>query len=278
MNPNLARNSMLDPRRALRITAAALGLLLPAATAMTGCIADESILEQRAALEPSLKAECAEFLTEGTVAELTTGEACPGNGSCAYGTICSSGSADCLEPHGLVVNETSVLECPSNPVSLEFVPPPDHDPWVDCEAALRDGQSGQACGAAFTCARIAGTCCIELASCGIVYPDLSDDGRREPSQHLIRMRTCTQNCQNLTPDESAVATDCASAYTQRDPFQTALGRRCSGEFVCINGIDVRGGVAHGIDYTSSNDFAFCQGGVVLGRTGSHQPPTLWSLL
>jgi hypothetical protein len=100
------------------------------------------------------------------------------------------------------------------------------------------------------------------------------------SQRLIRMRICTLDCQNLTRDESTVAADCASAYTQDNPLIPVLGRSCRGDFVCMNGVDVRAsGVAEGLDYVGTElpEITFCQGGVVLGRDPL-QPPGLWPLL
>jgi hypothetical protein len=280
---------VLDPRSSTRTTALALGLLLGFAS---GCIADEPILEPNGSFEWLGSMACESLVAEGVVAELTTGQLCRSSYSCGHIDACSGFTADCREHEDLAIYEVSVLECPIDHRRFEFVPPSDHVPWVDCDAALRDGRSGQTCGAAFTCGRVAGACCAELASCGVVYPRFSDieapaargDEARapEPSQRLIRVRACTQDCQNVTPDESAVATDCASAYTQdtkADPLVSAIGRRCSGDFVCMNGVDLRAsGVAQGIDFTDDPRLAFCQDGVVLGRADAIQPQWHWPAL
>jgi hypothetical protein len=169
-----------------------------------------------------------------------------------------------------------VLECPYDQATDSFVPPPDADPWTDCAAALQNGLSGQACGANFTCGRVASACCVEVASCGILYPGLPSEPPPEPSQHLIRLQVCNPDCEKLLADDGVVANDCASAYIQsRQPDGVAaIGRHCEGDFVCMNGVDIRGqGVTRGIE-VPDDGIVFCQGGLVLGRGVGLQPPAL----
>jgi len=267
-------DSRIEGRRPIPVT----GLLLALAIAASGCIADETVLESTGNAAQLGSDGCGEPEAEGNAAEPTTGDTCTSSATCGAADVCSGTSVDCVDEESLVITRVSVLECPFDLVTLELATPPAADePWVDCDAALNGGHTGQACGAHFTCGRIADACCAELASCGIEYPDLSSDGVTEPSQRLIRLRICTQDCQNLTLDESAVATDCATAYLQDDPFVVALGRTCNGDFVCVNGVDVREtGIPDGMDITESVEVAFCEGGVVLGR--ALQPPGLWPLL
>lgn len=271
---------MLDSQCKAPILQLVLGLLYATATATSGCIADEQVLDPKSEAVAA-PVECRALVDDGVVEAFRTGEPCatptPAHPMCYGSENCSSFSADCKDNEVLTITDVTVLDCPSFP---EMNPVPrDGGPIADCEVALSEGLSGQICEGSFTCGRVADTCCIELATCGV---SLTADETVGPSQRLARMRVCTRDCENIPVDDSAVATDCASAYIEDAPYELpygiAFGRACTGDFVCMDGFDIRG---HGIPQPlvrRGDDIAFCQNGIVLGQPGPFglNVPMLWA--
>jgi hypothetical protein len=196
------------------------------------------------------------------ITSLKTGEPCPdrdvcepnacagtasGNGSAAF-AACRNHQVQLITMKLLDVPENSPLTALNNGVS-----------WDDCDAAVADGVSGEACTwAGKSCIRPTNdTCCREGAEC-ITFDADSELGL------LRRIRVCAPDCEDLEPDTTLpVVTDCASA-AQTDLCHAT--RACAGDFTCY-GTAGDWVVTEYDEMSQLNGALWCAGGSLVGGYG-----------
>jgi hypothetical protein len=199
------------------------------------------------------------------VTSLETGEACPDLDICepnaCAGTVGGNGTAAfaACRNHRVQLITMALLDVPANtPVTAVN----NGVTWNDCDAALADGVSGEACTwAGKSCIRPTNdTCCREGAEC--ITTALGD-----PDSELgllRRIRVCAPDCEVLEPDTTLpVVTDCASA-AEADVCHAT--RACAGDFTCYG--TAGDWVVTEYDETSQlNGAMWCAGGALVGGYG-----------
>lgn len=161
------------------------------------------------------------------IAALTNGLACINADWCEPNACAAMGAPDgtgmaafatCRNHQAHVVTMTLLDSDPSDAWSLRD----DGVTWDDCESALAEGMSGQACTWKSTSciAKTSDPCCLEGAEC------------LEPLGLLHRVRVCAPGCMNARADvNEPVVTDCASAANADTCHATVA---CDGDFICYN--------------------------------------------
>ncbi len=196
-------------------------------------------------------------LSDSAAAALQMGQACAPD-SCSPGGCFSSGSGPigtgsirmCVNSQVQFVTSTKLDQNSDG----TYAGTNDGVSWADCESALANGRTGEACtGNAGECSLTTDDpCCIEAGL-----------GCSNSAGTIIRYRFCAPGCTNVVPNNTLpTVTDCASV-----PPTTSLCRSsnpCQGNFVCNAGE----GIAT-VPFTDSSvmgveGILWCAGGNLVG--------------
>lgn len=151
------------------------------------------------------------------------GDDCSGGFGCGFGDFCSTRNGTCIDGK-LSASALVVDDCAYDPPKDPTPEPRPGNLWLDCQAALAGGQTGEPCdpdGDGWACAtHTPDGCCQDIAIC---------ETHRFPAPTLIMATSCAIDCSANSVDASRpTVTDCTEALTARpnDP--------CSGELSCID--------------------------------------------
>jgi hypothetical protein len=169
--------------------------------------------------------------------------------------VCRNHRVELTSQTLLDVAETGVVTALDNGVS-----------WDDCEAALADGVTGEACTWAGTSCigPSEDTCCREGAQCV-----QSPTGMTETIGLLHRIRVCAPGCENLEPDTTMpVITDCASAAAADVCHSTPA---CEGDFTCYRTVG-DWAITEYDAMSQLNGAMWCAAGALVGGYGTSWGP------
>lgn len=197
---------------------------------------------------------------ERAIEDARTGDRCtPQFSGCGSSGGCSASFALC-DPAGTVAaSELEVLDC------VEPEPEGEEEPVfsgaADCQLALAQGHSFDACDGQFMCARpTEDACCLEYALCNAEGP--------QPIGILMRYQFCEPGCEFVEPDTRLQpVSDCsafANEQTERPEELRRVELGCEGDFICWGDQDLTSGEGADVDL-SYGWLRWCSNGIVHGQ-------------